>query len=61
MEAVNKPDILEVVARKASARLQRRIRVEMVDISAKPASSGRMEQLLSFGRAHSDIVTIKNQ
>ena len=61
MEAVNKPDILEVGARKASARLQRRIRVEMVDISAKPASSGRMEQLLSFGRAHSDIVTIKNQ
>ena len=61
MEAVNKPEILEIVARKASARLQRRIRVEMVDISAKPAANGRMEQLLSFGRAHSDIVKIKNQ
>ena len=30
-----------------------------VDMSEKPAANPRMEQLMSFGRAHSDIVTIK--
>ena len=58
-EAVNRPDILEVVSRKASAMLERPIRVDVVDLSAKPARNPRMEQLLNFGRAHSDVVNIK--
>ena len=58
-EAVNRPDILEVVARKASAQLGRQIRVAVVDMSAKPAGSPKMDQLMNFGKAHSDIVTIK--
>ena len=58
-EAVNRPDILEVVSRKASAMLGRPIRISVVDMSAKPAGNARMEQLLNFGRAHSDIVSIK--
>ena len=58
-ETINKPDVLEVVGRKASAQLGRPVRTEVVDLSAKPASSGKMQELLNFGRAHSDIVKIK--
>ena len=58
-DTVNKPDILEVVTRKASALLGKPVRVAVVDISAKPANNPQMEKLLNFGRAHSDIVKIK--
>ena len=56
---LDKPDILEVVSRKASAMLGRPTRVAVVDMTAKPAGNPRMEQLMQFGRDHSDIVTIK--
>ena len=58
-DTVNRPDILEVVTRKASAQLGRPVRVTVVDMSAKPANNPHMEQLMNFGRAHSDIVRIK--
>ena len=57
---LDRPDILEVVSRKASAMLGRPIRVSVVDITARPQANGRMEQLMNFGRAHNDIVKIKN-
>ncbi len=60
-QMVSKPEILEVVSRKASAMLARPIEVVAVDISARPGGNVRMEQLLSFGRAHSDVVKIRNQ
>jgi DNA polymerase-3 subunit gamma/tau len=59
MEAVNKPQILAVVTTKASAKLGRSIRVRVADRNAKPQNTVQMEQLLSFGRAHNDIVKIK--
>ncbi len=58
-DTVNRPDILEVVSRKASSMLGRPIRIAVVDMSAKPAGNPRMEQLVNFGKAHSDIVSIK--
>ena len=58
-DTVNKPDILEVVTRKASALLGWPVRVVVVDVSAKPAGNPQMEKLLNFGRAHSDVVKIK--
>ena len=58
-DAVNRPDILEVVTRKASALLGRPVRVKVVDMSARPAGNPKMEQLLNFSKAHSDIVNIK--
>ena len=58
-DTVNKPDILEVVTRKASALLGRNVRVAVVDVSAKPAKNPQMEKLLNFGRAHSEVVKIK--
>ena len=57
---LDKPELLEVVSRKASAMLNRPVRAVVVDINAKPAGNPRMEQLMNFGRAHSDIVKIKN-
>ena len=58
-QTVGRPDILEVVSRKASAMLGRPIQAMAVDMSAQPQGNPRMEQLMNFGRAHSDIVRIK--
>ncbi len=59
-ETLDKPEILEIVSRKASAMLGRPIRAKVVDGSAKPMTNPRMEQLMNFGRAHGDIIKIKN-
>lgn len=59
-EMLNQPEIMEIVARKASALMGRPIQVTVVDMAAKPAANPHMEQLLNFGRAHSDIVKIKD-
>ncbi len=60
-EAINRPDVLEVVSRKASAQLGRPVRTTVVDMTARPAGNPKMEQLMKFGQAHSDIIKIKNQ
>ena len=56
---LDKPEILEIVSRKAGAMLSRPVRVQIIDLTAKPAGNPRMEQLMKFGREHSDIVNIK--
>ena len=58
-QMLDRPDVLEVVSRKAGVMLGRPVRAVVVDMSAKPANNPRLEQLLNFGRAHSDIVTMK--
>ena len=60
MDVVNKPEILALISRKAAAKLGRPIRVALTDKTAKPAANKNLEQLLDFGRAHSDIVRIRN-
>ena len=59
MDIVNKPEILELVARKASAKLGRRVRVVVIDQTALNEKNAQMEQLLNFGREHSDLINIK--
>ena len=59
LEVVNKPEIISLVSRKASAKLGKQIRVVAMDQTAAGAKSRQMEQLLNFGRAHADIVKIK--
>ena len=56
---LDKPEILEVVSRKAGAMLGSPIQTIVVDLSAKPKGNPRMEQLMRFGREHADIVKIK--
>ena len=59
LEMVDKPDVMQLVERKASAMLGRHVSVKAVDISAAPVGNQKMEQLLSFGRAHPDVINIK--
>ncbi len=58
MEMIDKPPILEMVARKASAQLGRPVSVVLEDRTARPADSAKLDQLLDFGRAHPDVVKI---
>ena len=58
-EAINRPDILEVVSRKASALMGKPIQVSVVDMTAKQENNPKMDRLLNFGRAHSDVIKIK--
>ena len=59
MEIINKPDIIALVRLKASAKLGRQVRVAVTDKNMSNAASGQMEQLLAFGRDHSDRINIK--
>ena len=59
VDVVNKPEILALVARKASAKLGKNVLVKAVDITAAPAASKGMEQLLRFSENHSDVIRIK--
>ena len=56
---VDKREVLELVARKAAGVLGRPIRVVAADKETAKTKNEQMEQLLKFGRAHSDIVNIK--
>ena len=59
VDVLNKPEILEMISRKASAKLGRPIRAVAVDKSKQKVSTKQMEQLLRFGQEHSDIIRIK--
>ena len=58
LKMINKPEVLELVSRKASAILKRPVSAIATDQARQEESGGPMEQLLNFGRAHGDIVTI---
>jgi len=58
-EMINKPDVLSLVSRKASALLGRKVTAAVEDKNARPDSSAGMNRLMDFGKAHSDIVNIK--
>ncbi len=60
MEMVNKGNTLQLVARKASAILGRNVSAIAEDRTAKQENNPAMERLMDFGRAHSDIVNIKD-
>ena len=59
LDIINKPEILSLVGRKASAILGRQVGAKAVDKLARPETSQRMQQLMDFGKAHSDVVRIK--
>ena len=57
---VDKPEVRNLAARKATVMLGRPITVKVVDRTARPEKNSQMEQLMAFGREHSDIIKIKN-
>lgn len=61
LDIINKPEVLELVARKATARLGRPVKVAAVDKTASSAGNAKMEKLLQFGRVHGDIINIKDK
>ena len=59
VDVLNKPEILEMISRKASAKLGRPIRAVAVDKTKVNTKSRQMEQLFRFGQEHADIIKIK--
>ena len=59
VDVISKPEILEMISRKATAKLGRPIRVVATDKTKMNTKSKQMEQLLRFGQEHSDIIKIK--
>ena len=59
MDMVNKPEILEMFSRKASAALGSPVRAVTAVKGANQTNSHQLEELLSFGRANSGIINIK--
>ncbi len=57
---INKPEILQIVAEKAAAQLGKAIMVVATDRLGGRDQNAQMERMLDFGRAHSDIFTIKD-
>ena len=57
---VDKPEVRDLATRKASAMLGRPVTVKVVNRKAERSKSKQMEQLMAFGREHSDIIKIKN-
>ena len=57
-EVVDKPEVLELVNRKVSAKLGHPVRVLVSDKTN--VNNKQMEQLLQFGRDHSNVVNIKD-
>lgn len=60
MEIVNTADILSLVGQRASALIGRQLRVVVTDQTMQESHTEQMEQLLRFGREHSDVISIKN-
>ena len=60
MNMLDKPEIRELAARKASVILGRPVTVKMVNRQAERSKTKQMDQLMAFGREHPDIFKIKN-
>lgn len=59
-EIVNSPEILALVGSKASALVGRQLRVSVTDQTMQDGHGEQLEQLLQFGREHSNVINIKN-
>ena len=61
IDIINKPEIISLVSRKAMAKLGRQVKVVVTDDNGLREKNAQMEQLLDFGRNHSDIVKITEE
>ena len=60
LDIINKPEILASIARKASAKLGRPLRIVLKDRNGLEHRTVEIEDLLDFGRNHSDVINIKS-
>lgn len=59
LSMIDVPDILQLVRSKAGFLLGRAVQIKAVDASAAPKDNEKMSRLLQFGKAHSDVIKIK--
>ncbi len=59
LEMINKPEILGLFSRKASAVLGKPIQAVAVSKESGGARSNQLEELITFGRANSGVINIK--
>lgn len=59
LSMIDNLEILGLVSERAAALLGRSVRVKAVDGSAAPTQNEKMSRLLQFGKAHSDVIKIK--
>ena len=59
LHQIDKPEVLQLVAQKASVLLGRKVTAKAVDINAAPARNEKMDRLLDFGKSHPDVIKIK--
>ena len=58
-DSINKPAVLALVEQKASAKLGAPVKVTVVEQAELQGNNGQMDELLNFGRTHSDVIKIK--
>jgi DNA polymerase-3 subunit gamma/tau len=59
-DIIGKPDVLEIVSRKASSLLGRPVQAAVVDLSVQPKGNANFDRMIEFGKAHPDVVKIRN-
>jgi hypothetical protein len=59
VEVLEKPENKAFLTQKVSEILGRSISIRPLDKKARPKANSNLNDLLNFGRAHSDIVNIK--
>ena len=57
-DMINKPDLMQMIGQKASAMLGRKVIASARD-QAAPQSNPELDQLLDFGKSHSEVIRIK--
>ena len=60
-DRLDKPEIRQMMAQKASAMLQRSILVRVLSAAQNTEKSASMQHLMEFGRQHNDIINIKGE
>ena len=58
IDIINKPEIIDLMARKTAAKLGRTVRVVVSDDTGVTDKNEQLEQLLRFGRSHGDVINI---
>ena len=58
IDIINKPEIVDLLARKTAAKLGRTVRVVVSDDNGVTDKNEQLEQLLRFGRSHGDVINI---
>lgn len=60
-DRLDKPEVRQLMAEKATVMLRRKILVRIIPATADAAGNDRLQHLVDFGKAHDDIINIKGE